>query len=750
MSTSLLDAQSTTPAGGIKLGDLVSVWRKRKWMILAIICTIPTLAAMVVTKQPKIYEASASLVIDSFVPQYLGAQFKDVVEIESNWWTAQETLQTELKVLKSYSQAVAVAKELCNHTVGPQKILALKKVLPGATCQDPIEYNKAGTILQNVLQVVPLRDSRVVILTVQHTDPEIAALLANTIAQVYTDRNLERRIAQSEGAADWLGTEYGDLNSQLNEAEHALIDFKKKYAVVAVSLEDQQNDLSSLHKNLCEELNNVQVKLIALRAQHEEYAQLKSDDPMLDITPGIADSPVIVRLKELYLEQYAKLVELRGKYLEKHPTVVTAEARVETIRADLKREATQQSRTLDAQYAALLKQEKDLRSALENATQQALQLEQRAIEYNRLKRNFDRLAKLSEQVGGRERETSLAGKLRTNNVRVLDAALVPTHHISPNVPAAVGSSLAIALVLAFGLAFLLELLDSTVKNPEDVEKTVGATFLGVIPTIDPDESKSDRAPPPPALAAIIERGSKDLYVLSYPKSSVAECCRAIRTNLLFMTPDNPAKTLLITSAARGEGKTTTVVNLSITLALSGLRVLIVDTDMRLPRVHKAFGLPSGPDGISKAIVGDAEVLDMVRETGVPNLYVLPCGAIPPNPAELLHAARFKAIVAKLAEEFDRVIFDSPPVGAVTDASILARHTQGTVLVAEGGRTTKDALRRARGFLTGSGVNVLGCILNDLDMSSPTSYGYYYYSRYGYYSGYTGDNEGGRPASQSAG
>jgi capsular exopolysaccharide synthesis family protein len=230
---------------------------------------------------------------------------------------------------------------------------------------------------------------------------------------------------------------------------------------------------------------------------------------------------------------------------------------------------------------------------------------------------------------------------------------------------------------------------------------------------------------------------------------VAECCRAIRTNVLFMSPDKPPRTLLITSAGPQEGKTTTAVNLGITLAQSGLRVLLVDTDLRRPRLHKALGIPASSEGLSKVIVGECEVMSQVRDTGVPNLYMLPCGALPPNPAELLHAERCRNVIEELKKNFDRVIFDSPPVGAVTDATILSRLCDGTILVAKGGKTSKEALARARRLLSVSASNVLGCILNNLDLSKPGSYGYYYYSRYGYYSGYGAEKAPTSPANPSS-
>jgi succinoglycan biosynthesis transport protein ExoP len=756
-----MSTQSATPdpllaaggSSGPSFADVMRVLRKRRWLIVGIAISVPLISGFVVSKQPKIFEASASIVIEASVPQYLGQNFKDVVEMEASWWSAQEMLQTELRVIKSHSQAVAVAKDLCARHLPNDATAALERLMPGVNCSAASDYMRAAPLLQALVRVDPVRDSRVVNLVVDYNDPQLATLVANTAAQVYERRNLERRLSQSEGAATWLGDEYGDLSSQLNEAEHSLIEFKRKNNIVAVALEDQQNDLSTRRKKLADALSTSEVKLIGLRAQRDEYARLQSDDILNSIQPGVTDAPGVAKLKDLYIDQYNKVLELRGKYLEKHPLLLGAEARMAQIKTDLLHEAQLAQKTVEAQYNTILKEQREEHTALDAVTKDALQLEQRAIEYNRLKRNFDRLVKLSDQVGGRERETSLAGHLKTNNVRLMDAALVPTAAISPNVPRAVGIASLAGLIVALALAFALELLDSTIKTQEDIERIIGVPFLGVIPTIQLNETRGGVVAPPPALAEVAKAGSKELHILTHPKSAVAECCRSIRTNLLFMSPDRPAKALLISSAGPQEGKTTTAVSVAITLAQSGLRVLLVDTDMRRPRLHKVFGVANTSEGLCSAIVGEADVLKNVRETGIGNLFLLPCGALPPNPAELLHAERFKAIYKTLRESYDRIIYDSPPVAAVTDAAILARLVDGVVMVAKGGRTSKDALRRSRRELTGENVNILGCILNDLDLSDRNSYGYYYYySHYGYYTSEDDDRSGGtgRRVKSSAG
>ncbi|HXU81079.1 MAG TPA: polysaccharide biosynthesis tyrosine autokinase [Polyangia bacterium] len=725
-------------AGGKKgpdVGNILRLVRKRKWLILAISLAVPALAGFAASKQTRIYQATVTIVIDTAGPQYLGSGFRDVVEIEPSWWSSKENLETEYRVLRSESQAVGVARALCERKTSDGQP-ALRKIIPATSCTNPSDFATAAKSIQGVVRVDPVKESRIVNLTFTSPSPEMAALLANTYAGVYLERNLDRRLSQSRNAATWLGSEFGDLASQLQAAELALVEFKKKNKIVAVSLEDNQNDLSVRRKAISEKLNKIEVDLITLRAQRDAFASVRNSDPVAEFNPAIEESKVAESLKQIYMDQYVKLLEVKSKYLEKHPAVLAAEARLGAIKADLVREVDLARKAVEARYETLSKQAADLRAALDSTTREALQLESRSSEYNHLKRDLDRFIKLSDQVGGRGQETSLATHLRTNNVRILDPAQVPTAPVSPDIPRAIGVAAAIGLLLAFGLAVLIESLDTTIKSQEDLEEGVGMAFLGLIPSIPIDRKDVDGPPASnghPSPGGVPE--SKDVFVWLNPKSSVAECCRSIRTNLLFMTPDKPARTLLITSAGPQEGKTTVAVNLAISLAQSGQSILLVDTDMRRPRLHKAFGIPGNVDGLSKAVVGECDVLSVVRETGIPNLYVLPCGACPPNPAELLHADRFKRIVEQLSQRFDRVIFDSPPVAAVTDPVILARLTDGTVFVAKAGATSRDALSRALRQLTMDGhVNVLGCVVNDLDVAKHSRYGYYYYyySRYGSY------------------
>jgi capsular exopolysaccharide synthesis family protein len=350
-----------------------------------------------------------------------------------------------------------------------------------------------------------------------------------------------------------------------------------------------------------------------------------------------------------------------------------------------------------------LARERNLQALLDGAKAEAFEVNKRQIEFDRIKREADNNQRLYDMVLKRLKDTELSGMLRTSNARVLDAARPNSAPIRPKVRNNLMLGLLLGLLGGLGLAFALEQLDTTVKSQADVEEKVGVPFLGVLPHV--------------AVERDAPAGDLDLYVFRHPKSTVAEACRAVRTNLLFMSPDKPLRTMLVTSSGPREGKSTTAIATAIAMAQSGSRVLLVDTDMRRPRLHRALGVPNDK-GVSSILVGDATLDDVVKSTEVPGLFLIPSGPIPPNPAELFHTAAFRDFVTTVSGRFERVIFDSPPVNAVADSAVLGTQVDGTLLVLRADATNKALARRAFKVLADVKAKVLGAVLNDVELRNP--------------------------------
>ncbi|MFN7135186.1 MAG: polysaccharide biosynthesis tyrosine autokinase, partial [Myxococcales bacterium] len=387
----------------------------------------------------------------------------------------------------------------------------------------------------------------------------------------------------------------------------------------------------------------------------------------------VASNQFVNALKLKYLDVQNEVNELLERYGPEHPKMQAAQEKLKTAKTHLQTE-------IDAILVAALSEadeiqatEQNLERLLDEVKKEAFENNKKEMDYKRLAREEENNQRLYDLVLKRMKELDLSGLLKSNNIRVLDPAKVSRVPIKPNVRKNIGLAAALGLFAGVALAFLLEYQDRSIKGHADIE-ALGVNFLGLIPSIPGGE------PTRPA--------DRDLYVMRQPKSTVAECCRTIRTNLLFLGPDKPIRTLVVTSAGPQEGKTTTLINVGMTFAQSGNRVLLIDSDMRRPRLHKSFGV-SNEVGLSTLIVGEGSIDDAIKNTEVPGLFVLPSGPVPPNPAELLHTENFKKITQELTQKFDRVIFDSPPIGAVTDPLVLANQMDGTLLVLKMFRTNKD-------------------------------------------------------------
>ncbi len=698
---------------------------KRIQLIGLVAVLVFTLVAIYTFRQPKIYEARATIIIDMSTPKVLGNDVQPVVEFSAaDYWNSGQYFETQYAIIKSRQVAQKVVEKLglANDLV----FLGLDKVeedkLPDLLMKsDPVAR------LQEITEVSPALESRIVTILVRHSDPDMASRIANAITEAYQLQNAERAKESTYGAYDWLTNQYQDVKQRLEDSDAALYDFKRKNNLISTSLADNQNITSQRLLDLNRQLTDVQAERLKVAAEVNEIRRLRRGERSTVPIENVIDNPLVQGLKTNYTQLRQKEAELSGRYLDQHPEVVAVNKQIELVRRQLYKEIDTILNASEKRLRVLQSTEGQLRAEIDRLKGEALELNQKELEYNRLEREKETNSRLYELVLRRLKETDISRLLQNNNVRILDRALVPEVPIMPRVPLNLAIGVLLGLVAGVALAFLREAIDSTVKTQEDVEEGLGMTFLGVIPTIKETREGPDKGVPLP------EGETRDLHVHEFPKSSVAECCRTIRTNIFFMSPDKRMSRLLVTSAGPREGKTVTAVNIATVMSQSNSRVLIVDTDMRRPRVHRVFGLEN-EIGLSSLIIGEATYEDAIKRTPVPNLDVLMCGPIPPNPAELLHTERFHRILEELEERYDWIIFDSPPTIAVTDSMILSNLVDGVLLVVKGSQTSKELVRRAKEKLAGVNAPLLGCVLNDVDLENREygHYYYYYYRRYGHY------------------
>jgi capsular exopolysaccharide synthesis family protein len=454
------------------------------------------------------------------------------------------------------------------------------------------------------------------------------------------------------------------------------------------------------------------------------------------------------RMRETFLTYAKDKVDLAGKYGAEHPRIKIIEAQMEAVSKAYQHEIDTNLKMFENRYQALVATEKSLMAMMEKEKLNAIELSKLGVEYRPFERTAEENAKVYDLISKRQREVDLAGLLRSNNVRVLERAITPGAPSSPKPMQNLMIALACGLGLGIILAFAIETLDNTLKTQIDVETFLGVPVLGLIPII--GQGKLDLKGKDKDGKTDDQVRERDLGVFRDPRSMAAECCRSIRTNILFMSPDHPIRTMVITSPSPQEGKTTTAINLAIAMAEAGGRVLLIDTDMRRPRLHRSFAVPNQV-GVSTLILGNSRLEDAIKHTDIANLDVLPCGPVPPNPSELLHTKRFAQILADCGSRYERIILDSPPTSAVTDPAVLGNLADGVILIVKGASTTREAAAHARRQLISAKCRLLGVIVNEIDFSNP-GYGYHYYyyrkySRYGYTYGSGPTPEG--PAAPSA-
>ncbi|MBI5510225.1 MAG: polysaccharide biosynthesis tyrosine autokinase [Deltaproteobacteria bacterium] len=740
--------------------DLWAIWRtlvRRRAIALGVLGLSLLAGALVNIRTPRVYSSQATMIIELTEPEVL-TNVRGVYDLGSGgYWNTKEYFSTQFRIIKSRAVAERVAARLGMSgaslaeelaALGPESLEAKVSgdVLAGVpeslknrialTGRDKTgsreemvaalrAFDATGYVLGKI-QVVPVRDSRLVNIGIEDTDPERAALLANAVADAYEELNLDQKLGFTRSAVDWLSDQVQDLRAKLEASEKALYDFKKDNNIVSVSMEDRQNMDSQTMSQLNQALTLVLTQRRALESKRKVIELARQSGLDADTLDAAIASPLIQRLKQSYSDLRQEQVELGQKYTEDHPKLVGLRRKIALVQQDLNTEIDKMLRSLDEQYTAAVDTERRLKADIDEVKGEALAINKKELDYVRLKRDRDNNAALYDVVIKRQKEADLTQMLRVNNVRKLEAALPSRSPIRPKIAFNFLVALIIGVLGGLGMAFVADFLDNTLKNQEQVEQRLGLPTLGIVPIIKSGKSSTHDTP---------DANLRDRYILDHPRSSVAECCRTVRTNLLFMSPDRPARAILVTSAGPREGKSTIATSLAVTMAQAGGKVLLVDTDLRRPRLHKSFGLVDAV-GISRAILGEVPVDEAIVPGPVPGLDVLPCGPIPPNPAELLHTESFKAIYKQLMERYDRVIWDSPPVTPVTDALVLASMVDGVVLVVNAGQTTWQLASQSKRRIEDVGGRIFGVVLNSVDLED-RHYGRYY--RYYYYrSRYTED------------
>lgn len=704
--------------------------RKHKWAIAALAILIGVLTALVVFAMQPVYRATATLLIESS-----RAKVVSIEEVYSAGGGAnREYYLTQSEILKSRELAGRVIQrlDLLKHPEFDLRQSAaafpMSLVPAGWLPREPAPSDEdllgaAVRVFGKGLKVQPVASSQLVLITFDSRDKALSARIPNTLADVYIESDLDARLQMTQKASTWLTGQLGGLREKLETSERALQQYREREKII----ESKGLAQSGSSKQL-EELTSALVAARQRRAEAESsYNQIASARRgqaagSLESIPAVLRHPLVQRLKEQEAETEKKLSELSLRFGREHPRMIAGDAELKVARENSRKQIDSVVAGITKEYEVARANEQAVERTLGQAKGDIQSLNRKEFQLGVLEREVAASKQLYELFLGRFKETNLAGELQTTIARVIDPAVPQAVPHSPKKLQTIGFSVALGVLLGVLMAFFLEYLDNTLKTSEDVETKAGLPALGVLERLRKGRGRH-----------------MELAFQEDAQSTFAEAVRTIRTAVMLSGLDAPHKVLLVTSSVSAEGKTTLASNLA--LAIGQMKkVLLIDADMRQPRIGEIFG-HANTAGLSNLVAGTAQAsscLYAVAETGI---HVMPSGVVPPNPQELLSSKRFDEVLAKLAESFDVIVIDSPPVHLVSDALILARHASAVIYVAKADATpyqiARDGIRRLRKV----NAPLLGVVLNQVDLKRVERY--YGYGKYGRSTGYPSHGYGGR-------
>jgi len=720
-------------AAGSVVGLVKSV-RKHWTLVLAVSFLGAGLGLLYAKTQARVYQAASLVEIDSHAAQPLGNRpGATVIELGSGdtWESSREYYETQYKIIASDRVLEAVARDL---NLASDWDFFGQHARPEA----PPSLENTTRTLRTRVTVEPVKYSRLVYVKVEDTEPARAKRICDAVAAAYIEQNLQNAVSATTDAVAWLGGQLDHVKLELDQDENALSAFKRTNDLPSTSINEVSNMLRIEMQELDLALTHTRTKKEELQARYAELATVVAEN--VDVLPAseLLSSAFLGTLRAQYQEAVRARIALIGSGKgENHPDVRGVDEKIAETKAALLSEVHNIQGAVERDLAIVTREEAGNAKLFENTRRQAVDLNMKEIEYHRLDRSREQNEKLFGMLLERMKEADLTRMMRVNNIRVVDVAKQPRAPIRPQVPLDIGLGLFVGLALGMAGAWIKDQLDSSMKTPDDIEKHLSLTFLGLLPDVaenhESGSTKRRRRQRRRRSPTTEQPGLLELSVHAHPLSGIAEAARAIRTNLIFMNPDQPHRRILMTSAAPTEGKTMAACSIAIAFAQGGQRVCIVDCDMRRPRLHRIFGR-TGDAGVTNVLIGDASVDDVAKATGIENLWSVPAGPTPPNPADILHSARFRKFLDELSERFDRIILDSPPLVAVTDSAIISTLCDGVVFVVRAFETSRQLGAQGLRSLRDVEAPILGAILNAVDLSRheyTAYYHYYYYKGDGY-------------------
>ena len=755
---------------------LLDYWRairKRLWLVFGIVALVTMLSVVYVARKPDFYEAQARVQVDledtgnlvnnsrplygpTDDPIYFNTQLQILVspglmrrvvrtlDLEHNPdffkgdpAQRQSTWQTLLRMAGLGSKSTDAGPK-------PPDQLPLTTTVAQATAREDLNEAKrlapyVNTILLG-LKVDPVKEARgyyketrLIDIKFTHNVPDVTSKIVNAIAETYVFANLEKRTEANSTTGDFLQKRIAELQQQIRTSEERLVNYAKNNQII--SLDPNQNTvverLAGLNQQLLEAENDRKTAEAAYNAaKNPDAAQALADDGAKQTN-----------------EIEAKLVELRQKRAlllveatEEAPEVKEVDEQVTELDRQLKELRSRKSATLltnlHTRYQQTLEREQSLRKAFEQQRAETLSQNEAAINYRIIQQEIETNKSLLNGLlqGAKENDVVMAGK--PNNISIVDYALTPDSPVGPNRARTVIAAFFLSIGFGLGLALFFEYLDDTVHSTEEVERVLHLPALAVIPSV--GSATRRRVLPAPSKSTALQKqnsngnGNSELLMNVDGRSPLAEAYRHLRTSVLLSTAGRAPKSLLVTSSLPGEGKTTTAVNTAMSLAQTGASVVIIDADMRRPRLQNIFDM-RGQEGLSSILssdVSEAEMLAMIRNDEESGLNVLTSGPIPPNPAELLGSDQMRRLLAALQANYMHVVVDSPPVSSFTDGVLISTMVDGVLLVVHGGKSSRHIVRRSKQLLHDVGAKIFGVVLNNVNLQSHDYY--YYQSYYGYH------------------